>query len=80
VIPADKLKMFVDLFIRTHIGVGIALAVVVVISGYVYSSGCGPVIASDTYGEAADWDIATAHEAAEAVAAPAEAHEAGEAH
>lgn len=64
VISADKIKLFIDLTIRTHIGVGIALAVVVGISGYVYSSGCGPVIVSDTYGEAADWDLSTAHDVA----------------
>ena len=82
VISADKIKQFIDLTIRTHIGVGIAFAVVLGISSYVYASGCGPVIVSDTYGEAADWDIATAHDAAAAVAAPApaEAHAAGEEH
>lgn len=65
----DKIKLFIDLTIRTHVGVGIAFAVCIAISGYVYSSGCGPVVASDNYGEAVDWSAATAHEM------PGEAHE-----
>lgn len=71
-IDRDKIKLFIDLFIRTHIGVGVAVAVCAVVVGYVYSSGCGPVIVAENYAEPVDWDIATAREL------PTEAHGADE--
>lgn len=53
-ITPEQRKEFIDLFIKTHLGVGLAFFVVAAVFGATYASGCGSVVVSTNYGERAE--------------------------
>lgn len=76
-ITPEQRKEFIDIFVKTHLGVGLAFFVVAAVVGATYATGCGNVIVTSSYGDAAEIeaveDVRTGGLVVEGEAAPAEA-------